>query len=220
MSDESFIREVDEEVRQEQLQKLLSKYGRYIITAAVIVVATVAGVKGWQAWNKNQTQKSGARFEAANRLVSEGKTDEARKKLAELAKSGYGGYDELARLRLAALDGKAKTRDIVAAFDAFAKDTSHDETLRQLARIRAATLRLDEADEAEMTERLSGLGDDMSPWRHSARELLGLAAWKAKKYKKADGFFKQILSDPAAPRDIRARAGQMRALIKPKLAAT
>jgi hypothetical protein len=216
LSEETIFREVDEEVRQEELKKLWDKYGVFVIAAAVVIVLAVAGMKGWKAWTKSRIEASGADFAQAMALADSGKISQAEEKLKALASSGAGGYKALARIKAADLIAKDKGAK-VAAFDAIARDSSIDNTLRQLARIRAAFLRVDEADKSEMENRLKGLSDPLNPWRHTARELLGLHAWKRGEYEKAGKYFSQILADAATPRDIRVRAAQMRDLIAPHL---
>lgn len=217
MSDDTIFREVDEEVRQAELKKLWDKYGWLLVGAAIALVLGVAGVKTYKAWRISSIQESGGRFEQALELIREGKADEAGTTLKALADDGAGGYRVLARLRAAGLEkGNAAAR--VAAYDAIASDSGVDEPIRNLARLRAALLRVDEADMAEMTERLKGLDQPVSPWRHNANEILGLSAMKAKDFKKAQGYYLTILADPAAPQTMRARAQQMRALLEPALA--
>ncbi len=218
MSDETIFREVDEEFRQEQLKKIWDKYGWYIAGVAVAIVLGVAGMKGWKAWTKSSIEASGASFARAIELVEAGRHDEARERLKQLAKSGYGGYKSLARIKAADLAVNDKQAQ-VEMFDAIAKDRSIDKTLRQLARIRAAFLRVDEANANEIRRRLEDLNTPLNPWRHTARELLGLHAWKSGLWDKANEFYGQILADPASPADIRARAARMRDLVAPHLPA-
>ena len=56
--------------------------------------------------------------------------------------------------------------------------------------------------------------DDTNTLRHSAREALGLSAWKAGKAKDAIALFDQIAADEAAPRNLRQRATLMSELIR------
>lgn len=217
MSDDTIFREVDEEVRQAELKKLWDRYGWLVVGAAIALVLGVAGVKAYKAWRISGIQESGGQYEQALELIHSGKTEEAGNTLATLASDGKGGYRVLARLRGADL-GKGDAATKVAAYDSIAEDSGVDDPIRNLARLRAALLRVDDADQAEMAKRLKGLDQPLSPWRHNANELLGLSAWKAKDYKKAQEYFLAILADTAAPRTVRARAGQMRALLEPLLA--
>jgi hypothetical protein len=54
---------------------------------------------------------------------------------------------------------------------------------------------------------------DRSPWRHSARELLGLSAAKAGRPEEAKTYFQRLLSDRATPQGIAERARVMMALL-------
>jgi hypothetical protein len=86
----------------------------------------------------------------------------------------------------------------MAAFEEVAEQR-WDPLLASFAKLQAATLRLGEADFTEMQNRLNDLIDDKSPWRTSARELLGLSAMKAGKSQEARKLFEQILGDRNAP---------------------
>jgi hypothetical protein len=79
--------------------------------------------------------------------------------------------------------------------------------------LQAAGLRLDKADFAEMERRLKPLIDQNSAWRYSARELLGLSAYKHNDMREAEKQFSTLLGDQATPRSLRERADMMLALI-------
>ena len=61
---------------------------------------------------------------------------------------------------------------------------------------------------------MEALTADTNPLRHSAREALGLAAWKEGNSADAQKLFEQIAADDAAPRDMRERAELMSELIR------
>lgn len=194
MSEDSFVREVDEAVRQEQLKKLWNKYGLIVVIAAIAIIVGVAGYRGWEYWKTRQAADAGARFTGALQLLEEGQTQDGLAALQELAQGGPSGYQVLSRFKLAAADVDAGDRaKAVAAYEALAKDSSVSPILQGYATIRAATLRVDEADKAEMTTRVGALASGNGPWRHSARELLGLAAYKAGDAAEAEKYFSEIL---------------------------
>ena len=97
-----------------------------------------------------------------------------------------------------------------------------DNILKGLATIQAATLRLDTADYAEMERRLNGLIEQGSPWRYSARELLGLSAYRLNKIPDAEKQFSALIADQGTPQNLRERADMMLALIvgKPQALST
>src|SRR5262249_11957429 len=71
------LRELGEEMRREQLQKLWEQYGTYILGVAALVVAVVGGFKAWEARQKSVAEASGAQYEAAAELAGTGKVDAA-----------------------------------------------------------------------------------------------------------------------------------------------
>lgn len=219
MSDEHIYREINEELRQEQLKRIWQRYGTYVITVAVLIVAGVAGYRGWIWYEADQAAKSGARFEEAVRLVGEGREADALKLFDDLAARGSGGYPLLARLAAAAAKAGSGDRDgALADYDALAREAG-DPVLRDFARVRAASLIVDSAPYETLAARLGGIDSDTSVWRAAARELLGLAAWRAGDMERAATAFEAILADPATPEETRRRAELMLALVAPQRAA-
>ncbi len=219
---DSIFREIDEEMRREQILKIWKNYGTYIIAA---IAAIVLGVGGYQAYLHQQKlaiDASGATYDAAARLIASGKADEATAALTKIASSGPAGYATLSKLRLAAATAKAgNAAEAVAAYDALAKDTATDRLLGDFARLQAATLRVDQADWTEMQNRLIDLTDNANPWRFSARELMGLAALKNGQLEQARKFNELLLGERKVPPSILERVKVMMAtIIAAELAAT
>lgn len=218
MSDESIFREVDEEVRNEQLQKLWERYGIYVISACVGVVVAVGSIKGWQAYQRSVAETAGTQYADAIELVAKGDTAEADKIFSELASNGPTGYAALANFQVAAAMVKAgRAEDAIKAYDAIAADTGLDQMLRNLARIKAGFLAVDISSLADVETRLGDLNTRDNPWRNAAREIIALAAFKADDVKKADRLYTEIVGDVTAPQRMRQRAQIMLTLLQPKL---
>ena len=215
MSDDSFIREVNEELRQDQAKALWDRYGPAFIALAIVVVLFTAGYVGWQYWTETRANKSGDDFSAALLLANGGKADEALAAFDVLEKNGYGAYPLLARMRAATvLFEKGDFTGAIAGFDEVSNDNSIPEAIRDMARLRAALILVDKGSYADVSSRAEQLTNDTNTLRHSAREALGLSAWKAGKPKDAIALFDQIAADEGAPRNIRQRATLMSELIR------
>ena len=211
---EVFAREVDEELRREQFQKLWDQYGIYAMVVVAAVVLGVGGYKFWEARRQSQTEAAGARFETASLLASEGKADEALAAFADIGKSGPAGYRPLAQFQIANAHLKAgRSAEALAAFEALAKDASIDPAMKDFAALKSAMLRLDTADWTEMENRLTPLLKEGSPWRAMARETLALAAYKAGKADEAKKHFEQTMADRTAPPAVAERAVLMMSLL-------
>lgn len=203
MSD--IFQEVDEAVRREKLEKLWKRYGNFVIVAAVVVLLAVGGWRGYQWWEARKAAEAGAAFDAAALLVDQGKTQEAEAAFARLAGEGTAGYRVLARLREAAVLAQRDPKAAVAAYDTIANDTSIAPAFRQIAGVRAAILLVDSAPLSEITRRLEPLSQPDGIFRHSAREVLALAAWKAGDTAAAKKWFDTMAADVDTPQSMRGR---------------
>ena len=214
MSDNSFFREVDEAVRHDRYKQLWDRYGIVILVLAAAVIVGVAAYKGWIYWQEHRSQAAGTEYTQALTLETSSDPAQAVQAFASLAESGPQGYRALSRFQMAAGEAKAgETEKAVAAYDALATDASVDPILQGLATVQAATLRVDSADYAEMERRLKGQIDGSTPWRFSARELLGLSAFQHNDMRAAEEQFSALLNDQGTPPNLRDRANMMLALI-------
>ena len=214
MSDDLFIREVDEELRQDKLKTLWRRYGLIIIGGATAIILTVAGVVGYDHWRTSQASASGDRFLTALNAAESGDTETAIAELDALAEDGFGSYPLLARLRMANETAKTDPAAAIAAYDAIAADTSAQAPLRDLARVRAAYLLVDHGAQADVAERAEPLTGASNPWRFSALEALGLAAFKAGDLANALQLFEQLTTDAGVPPSLQQRAAMMVELLK------
>ena len=205
--------EVDEEVRREQLKKLWDRYSIYIIALMVLIIAAVGAWRGYQYLEAKKAAEAGAAFDKAVELSEQNKHAEAEAAFTELAAKAPGGYRTLARLRAAA---EAAARDPKAAakmYDDIAADRSVGAEQQELARIRAAGLMLDSASYAEMQQRLEASAAAGSTFRHSAREMLALSAWRNGDMTAARKWLDAIAEDGETPPGLRSRAEALQALL-------
>ena len=214
MSDDSFIREVEEELRSDRFKALWKRFGPLIIGAAVLLVALTAAWRGWLAYTESRANASGDAFLRAIELAEEGDRDGALAALAELEESGAGRYDLLARMRAAALIAEDQPQEAIAAFSALADDPQVPPAIADVARLRAGYLLVDHGTPGEVNAIVGRLAVEDDPMRHSAREALALAALRAGDTARAAERFREITADREAPPGIASRAGEMLAFIR------
>ncbi len=220
MDDDALIKEVEEELRREQLERLWKRYGNWFIAFSIGIVVAVAGYKGWQYYELRQARAAGEALATAMDLLAEGKTDEARLKLKALAEGGHRGAAALARLEQAGLALRSGDRDTARRlYQEIADDTGIDTPLRDAARVRLAWLEVDAASPDDLKRRLAGLDVEGSPWQPAAREILALAYWRAGDLRRMQDLLSANLVDPDTPPAARERARILLETIAPKLAA-
>jgi hypothetical protein len=207
------FQEVDEEVRREQLKKLWERYGTYFIAACIVIVIGVGAWRGYEWWQAKQAAQSGAAFEQAVKLAESGKHQEAAAAFTKLSADATPGYRVLARLREAAEFATTDRKTAVAAYDAIAADNRAGQVVRDLAAVRAGYLLVDTAPYSEILQRLEPATAADRAFRHSAREILALSAWKTGDMSAARRWTEMIMGDPQTPPGPRSRAEMLSELI-------
>ena len=213
------FQEVDEEVRRDKALEFWGRNQKYVIALAVAVIAASGGWRYYQNATRAAAEAAGARYESALKLAKDGKTAEADEAFRGVIAQGPGGYALLARFRSAANLAASEPAKAVAVYEALANDNAVDASMRDVARLRAAILRIDSADLTEMRTRLEPLAQVGGAYRNSAREYLAIAAFKANDLETAGKWLDAIVIDQQAPAQIRARAEALLGLVssgKPK----
>ena len=207
--------EVDEEVRRDQLKKLWDKYSIFIIAGALLIIAGVGGWRGYQYFEAKKAAEAGAAFGKAVELSEANKHTEAEAAFNDLAARAPSGYRMLARLRAAAEVAGHDPKAAAKLYDDIAADRSIGTEQQDLAKVRAAGLLVDSAAYSEMQQRLESSTGPQATFRHSARELLALSAWRANDTAAARKWLELIANDGETPPSLRSRAEALQALLPP-----
>jgi hypothetical protein len=230
--------EVDDEVRREELAQLWKRYGNYVFAAVCLVIAGVAAWVAYNRWQDSKASAAGAAYDAAARLVEEGKQGEAEAAFAKVAAEGTPGYQALAQLRVANETAGRDAAAAVADYDRIAGAMAGRPLFSELASVRAAALLVDTAKYDEMSHRLEPLtacqpaaAGSLQSWlayfrgrksdecaaggafRHTARELLALSAWRNGDTTAARRWVDAARNDPDAPSGVRSRMELLAAIL-------
>ena len=207
--------EVDEDVRRDQLKKLWDQYSIYIIAVALLIVAAVGGWRGYQYLEAKKAAQAGAAFDAAAELSEQNKHSEAEAAFDKLAASAPAGYRLLARLRAAAEVASRDPKAAAKLYDDIAADRSVGAPEQDLAKVRAAALLLETTGYPDMLQRLEAAAGPEATFRHTARELLALSAWRTGDTAAARKWLDTIGNDGETPPGLRSRAEALQALLPP-----
>jgi len=207
--------EVDEDVRRDQLKRIWDKYSIYIVAAALLVIAAVGGWRGYQYLEAKKAAEAGAAFDHAVELSDQDKHAEAEAAFNSLAATAPSGYRMLARLRAAGELASHDQQAAVKLYDDISADRSIGASERELAKVRAAGLLLETAGYPAILERLEAAAAPEATFRHTARELLALSAWRANDTTAARKWLDLIANDSDTPQGMRSRAEALQALLPP-----
>lgn len=212
--------EIEDDMREEELQKLWARYGN---TFMALMVVVILGVIGWQFWRQGveaERQQLARQYEQAVILLSEGKLDEALTTYAGVAGKRGQGFAVLAQLQKAAiLSTKDDTEGVLAAYQALSEDSSADPLFRDLAKVLYAMHGFDTLDAAKLEATLQPIAVRGNAFYHSAAELTALLAHKRGDTARAISVTEQLLADPETPGGVRSRAEELLVMFKTASAA-
>ena len=213
-TNEAFLREVDDELRRDQLAAAARRWG---LIAAAVILATLLAFAGWLYWQHRQTQRAGVegeQLQAAVDQITAGQSQAAAAALTPLEKADVAGYRALAQLSQAdMLLQKKDAKGAVARFAAVAGDGAIGQPFRDLATIRQTAVEYDSLPPQQVIERLRPLAVPGAPWFGSAGEMTAVAYLRQNRRDLAGKLFGQIAKSDDVPPSIRQRAVQMAGLL-------
>ncbi len=205
--------EVDDDLRRDTFLKLWKQYGIYLIIAAGLIIVGTAAWRGYLTYTEVQANAGADRFLAAVELANKDKAKDAIAALEDAAKAGPSGYSVLSRLRQASEQQKSgDNRAALATLDALSSDSNAPLAVQEFALVRAAAVAVDLGDLKGVEQRVGRFNDPGSSWRNAARELIALAAFKAKDYAKVRSVILPVTVDFQASQDTKGRAQLLLAL--------
>jgi len=209
-SGDTFLREVDENLRSDELQGLAKKYGGWLVGGLLLFLA---GVGGWLYWQDRQRNESGEQSEVLAQTyadVGASKMATVPKRLDTLATDGGDVVRATALFARAAVAIEQNDRKLaLSKYREIADDTSLAQPHRDLALLRGTTLEFDSIKPEEVISRMQPLAKPGLPWFGSAGELTAMAYIKQGKKLEAGRLFAAIAADKQVPDSIRARAVQV-----------
>jgi hypothetical protein len=209
-----FFREVQEDYRRDQAIALWNRYQNWIVAAVFLVIAGTAAWGIYGHFRRQADETAGGRYEAALQLLRKGKSAEAMKSLEAIGRDGPRGYAGLARLVVADQTASHDAAAGIKAYDKLVDDATYIESLKKIAQLRAAYLRIDIDAPKQFEQRYAALANSDQPYRNSFRELLALAALKGGDEKAAGNWLDEIVTDPSAPDSLRRRANAFLAIVQ------
>jgi hypothetical protein len=207
---ETFLREVDENLRRDRLRDFFRDNLKWIIAGVVLFLAACGGIIWWQ---QHKIDRSSAQVEELSEIyrdISIGNTTKAPQQLSELSDSGSKAIRASADFTAADVaiqDGDNKKA--IAKYREIAADSGLPQPYRDAALIRQTALEFDDIKPEEVISRMQPLAKPGQPWFGTAGEMTALAMIKQGKNAEAGRLFAAIAKDKNAPETLRQRAVQI-----------
>jgi hypothetical protein len=207
---ESFVREVDENLRRDQMAARAKRFAGVAIAAVVLFLIAVAAYLYWQDRQRKQAEAATEQLTLTLQDVGANKMAAAPAQLDALRRADSDGVTALAGLSRAALALQQGNRKLAAA--TYAEIAANEELakpFRDLALVRGTALDYDTIKPDEVIARLQPLAVPGQPFFGSAGEMVGMALIAKGQKPAAAQLFAKMAADPAVPDTLRTRAVQV-----------
>jgi hypothetical protein len=207
---DTFVREVDENLRRDQLQDFFKKYGGWLAAAVILFLAASGGFIWWKQYQVRRQQEQVEKLAQIYKDAGTGNIGKLPQQLDELAKSGSTAVRAEAQFVRAALAlQQSDSKTAISTYKAIANDNGLPAPYRNAALIRQTTLEFDQLKPQEVIARLQPLAKPGEPWFGTAGEMTALAMMKQGQGQQAGQLFAAIARDNGVPDAIRTRAAQI-----------
>ncbi|MFL6775616.1 MAG: tetratricopeptide repeat protein [Sphingomicrobium sp.] len=207
---ETFLREVDENLRRDQLRDFFKAYGNWLIAAVVLFLAASGGLIWWKQHRVQQHEAEVEKLAQVYKDVGTGNNSQAQQQFDELSKSDSKAVRASALFARAAVALQQNdTKLAISTFKSVAEDSSLPRPYRDAALVRQTALEFDQLQPQDVIARLAPLAKPGEPWFGTAGEMTALAMIKQGKRQEAGQLFAAIAKDNGVPQTIRARAVQV-----------
>jgi hypothetical protein len=207
---ETFLREVDENLRRDQLRDAARKNAKWIVLAVILFLAASGGLIWWRQHKIELSQQHIEQLADIYKDVGNGNIGASPQKLDDLSKSGSKAVRASAQFTRADVALQQDDAKLAASkFGEIANDGSLPKPYRDAALIRQTALQFDQVKPEEVIARLEPLAKPGNPWFGTASEMTALAKIKQGKKDEAGRMFVAIAKDQTVPDDLRQRAVQI-----------
>ena len=207
---EAFIREVTEEVKNDNLKQMWEKYGIYIILLVVLAIVGAVSFESFKSWRQAKSETWSDTYAYALNLENQGKYDERLKVLEQMEKTGGNIYSDIARLQTSnILFEQGKNEEAIKVLEEIAADKSINKKLRDVSAVKLASYKLDNAPREEIDALLQPLIRENGSWVNIAKEMTAMAAIRDGNIEEAQVLYNEILNTPNLPDGLKMRVQDM-----------
>jgi hypothetical protein len=207
---DTFVREVDENLRRDRARDFAKQYGGWLIGAVILFIAASGAFIYWQYYQQQRSEHQVEQLAEAFKNVGSGDRASAIRQIDDLSASGSKAVRATALFTRAALALEQNDLKLaIAKYREIADDSGMPKPYRDAALIRQTALEFDSLQPTEVVARLKPLTERGSPWFGTAGEMTAMALIKQGKNKEAGQLFAAIARDTTVPDSIRARSVQL-----------
>ena len=207
---DALLREVVEDVQNEQLQQLWNKYGLFVILGVALILTATISFESFKNWREKKQQELSNAYSVALSLHGQGRLDESLDIYKTLAEKNTDMYGDLAKLQIVNVYmEQGRTHDAADVLQVLVDSRKTQPQLKTIAILKLVAYKLDNnAPADEITSLLQPLLMDDKE-EDLAREMLAMLNIREKNFSAAKSEYTKIASSATASEELKARAHDM-----------
>jgi predicted negative regulator of RcsB-dependent stress response len=155
------VYDLEEQDQLEDLKAWWRQWGNYVSTVVLALCLGILGVQGWRFWQHSQAEQASVLYAAISAAAQANDVPKARDAMAELAAKYAGtGYAPRGGLVVAKLLFDSGDKAAAKTELQWVIEKTGDESLREIARYRLASIQLDEKQYDDALRTLDAKHDD------------------------------------------------------------
>jgi len=207
---DTFVKEVDENLRRDRLRDFFRENGGWIAAGVVLFLAISGGIIWYQQYRQQRAEAQVEQLAQIYKDIGVGNTAKVPQQLEDLSHSGSKAVRASALFTRAAFALQQNDQKLaIASFKAIRDDSSLPDSYRNAALIRQTALEFDQLQPQQVIAQLEPLAKPDNPWFGSAGEMTALALIKQGKTREAGQLFATLAKDKDVPEGIRNRSLQI-----------
>ena len=215
--EDALLREVIDDVKNEQLQQMWNKYGLYIIIGIALILTVTISFESIKSWREKKNQEISNSYSIALSLHNQGRLDESLDLYNSLASRDLGIYDDLAKIQIANVYfEQGKTDDAINVLELMTKGSDTVDQMKKIATLKLISYKLDNnAPAQEISNLIATISDDEES-SGIAKEMLAMLYVRENDLLKAKEEYQKIIASGSAPDNLKSRALDMINLLSEK----
>ena len=202
---DAFIREVDEDVKNDNLRVFWNKYGIYVVLFVVFCLTLAVSFESIKAWKIRRDQAMTNAYIATLNMKETGKLKESLAMLRKMSEEGNGIYRDIAKLQAVnVLLEQGHKQEALDELANIVDNVKINESLRSASRLKLVALQFDDLETAKIEEILSPIVQDKN-WAPYAQDFIAMAAVKDGNLEKAKTIYSDILTMPDLSDEFKSR---------------
>lgn len=215
LREDSLMREIEEDLKNEQIKSLWDRYGLVIILIVALALTAAVSFETFKSWSNKRAQELSNAYAVAVSLQNQGRLDESLNILQNMAQSNRGIYADVAKLQIANIYfEQGKNTEALALLEQLAHNGKANDQMREIATIKLASYLLDsKAPAEEIRSLLVPLTENDGNWSNISHELLAMLAIREGNMEEARAEYEKIINSATVRDNLKVRAQDMIAIL-------